>query len=105
MTSYLINSKIEACKDYCTAGYGCETRLLAKYEVGEENVEDRGQAAPDVVEGDAHMPEAQIVERDHPHKDDGERKDLKGSVGNWTFLCLLKLPASILRDPLEALEN
>ena len=51
------------------------------------------------------MPEAQVVERDHPHKDDGERKDLKGSVENWTFLCLLKLPASILRDLLEALEN
>ena len=51
------------------------------------------------------MPEAQVVERDHPHKDDGERKDLKGSVGNWTFFCLLELPASILRDLLEALEN
>ena len=105
MTTYLINPKIEACKDYRTAGYGCETCILAKYEVGEEDVEDRGQAAPDVVEGDAHMPEAQVVERDHPHKDDGERKDLKGSVGNWTFFCLLELPASILRDLLEALEN
>ena len=85
MATYLINPKIEACKDYCAAGYGCETRLLAKYEVGEEDVEDRGQAAPDVVEGDAHVPEAQVVERDHPHKDDGERKDLRGFVKNWTF--------------------
>ena len=31
------------------------------------------------------MPEAQVVERDHPHKDDGERKDLRGFVKNWTF--------------------
>ena len=85
MATYLINPKIEAGKDYCTARYRCETRLLAKYEVGEEDVEDRGQAAPDVVEGDAHVPEAQVVERDHPHKDDGERKDLKGIVENWTF--------------------
>ena len=85
MTTYLINPKIEAGKDYCTACYGCKTRLLAKYEVGEEDVEDRGQAAPDVVEGDAHVPEAQVVERDHPHKDDGERKDLRGFVKNWTF--------------------
>ena len=35
------------------------------------------------------MPEAQVVERDHPHKDDGERKDLKGSDGNWTLILML----------------
>ena len=73
---YLINSKIEASKDDSTACNSCKTCSLPKNEICEQDVEHCGQAPPDVVEGDAHMSQAQVVECDHPNKDDGEGKHL-----------------------------
>ena len=73
---YLIDPKIEAGKDDSTASHRCKTCPLPQNEVREQDIEHGGQAPPDVVERDAHVPEAQVVECDHPDEDNGEGKHL-----------------------------
>ena len=59
-----------------TTCHSCKTCPLSKNKICEQDVEHCGQTPPNVVERDAHVSEAQVVECDHPDKDDGEGKHL-----------------------------
>mmetsp|Transcript_6188 Transcript_6188/g.15367 ORF Transcript_6188/g.15367 Transcript_6188/m.15367 type:complete len:83 (-) Transcript_6188:470-718(-) len=49
--------------------------------MAQENIEDKGQASSDVVKGNLHPLQAQIVKGDHSHEDEGKREDLSANRG------------------------
>ena len=67
----MINPEPEPDDDDDAADDGSDRSLLSEDDVSRGNVEDRRQGSADVVEGDADVLEAQVVEGDHGHEDDG----------------------------------
>ena len=70
----LVHSHVEAGHNDAAADSGGHGGLLAEDEVGEEHVEHGGETPPDVVEGDPHVLEAEVVEGDHADEHQGERQ-------------------------------
>lgn len=75
-----IRANKEAEDDDSTGQHGCGRGLLAEHGPGEEDVEEDGERAGDLVEGDLDQLEAEVVEGQHQHIDDRERGDLAGDV-------------------------
>ena len=67
----MINPEPEPDDDDDAADDGSDRSLLSVDDVSRGHVEDRRQGSADVVEGDADVLEAQVVEGDHGHEDDG----------------------------------
>ena len=50
---------------------------LTKNQITEDHIEDCCQRSADIIEGDIHILEAQVVKCDHAHKYEGQWQNLK----------------------------
>ncbi len=74
--TFLIDAQPEADDDDDATEDGAKRRAFSQKEIGRCDVEHRRQRTADVVERDADVFEAQVVERDHGHKHDREGQHL-----------------------------
>ncbi len=72
----LVHPQPEAADYHCAANDGLGRSLVAEDDIREHHVEYCRQGSPDVVERDADVLQAEVVEGDHADEHDGERQDL-----------------------------
>jgi len=71
-----LNSHAETANDKNQAASGSESRRASQNYITQNDIEDKGQASCDVIEGDFYPFQAKVIEGYHSHKDAGQRKNL-----------------------------
>eukprot|EP01136_Pigoraptor_vietnamica_P017016 Opistho-1_new@61618 len=78
--AFLLHAEEEAAHDHGAADNRRKRRVLSEKDARERDVEDRRQRPTDVVERDPNKLEADIIKRDHPNENGGQRQRLERDV-------------------------